>query len=224
MVVTTVEEPQTPPVVATVKRSHDGEPIAKQVRPATDGVWADARRPVRVAPLPTVEPPIRSTVRPLVTGPAAFGYRPPEIAPVLPPLKAPSQDQAAPKPKKTKKHKKKKAGLTQVQAHAPQYDVVNALANTPCGLTFGQLARGDAEAAQTTLRRLLGRAKPKRVLAAGDYEEAPKPPRKHRKVDGTIRGVEVPIVIDTGAIPNLMSEATMKRLGLALTRVGASSS
>ena len=235
------------PAVNAMKRAHDSEQIRKQLRPRPEGRVEDIRRLVNIVRMPPpiaprtqlstnptqtpevqhptiLEPPARQPAAPT----QRLGYQPPASLPpvkdllpsVIPADKTKKKQKSRRNASGKKKHTRRTHAVKEVQARAPPYDVVTALANTPSGLTFGQLARGDADTAKPKICSLLSSPRPRPLLATGPYEEPPALPRKHRKITGVLRGVEVPIVLDTGAIPNLMSEEMMQKLGLQLTRVG----
>ena len=107
-----------------------------------------------------------------------------------------------------------------MQARAPLYDIITALANTPCGLIFGQLARGNADTAKPRFRSLCSRTRARPILATGPYEKQPALLRKHRNITGVIRSMGVPIVLDAGVILSLMSEKMVQKLGLQLICAG----
>ena len=95
------------------------------------------------------------------------------------------------------------------------FNVIQAFAHAPTNLTFGQLLRGDAVHPRNQLRRVL--AKPRRQKMA--MAAAPtKIPRKHQLLPVTIYGHRARALLDTGAVPNLMSAQFAERLGVHVER------
>ena len=115
------------------------------------------------------------------------------------------------KEKKVKKKKKTKSGNLSVQHHVGVYDVISELAKASSGLTFGQLARGDAEDAKNKLRRILSPgAKGKRSVAAPVNEVS----RRLKIIRIAVGGAEADSLFDSGAIPKLVSSRLCRKLSL----------
>lgn len=51
----------------------------------------------------------------------------------------------------------KRAAVRQLQEYVSRYDVLAELSNASCGLTFGQLLRGEADEVKKVMRRLKGK-------------------------------------------------------------------
>lgn len=95
-------------------------------------------------------------------------------------------------------------------------------------ITFGQLARGGAKKAEANLSKLLSlgpaaRRKKKvsfdgRVVAAPvPAGDSPPASRRLKVVETKVRGTGTYALLDTGALPNMMTEKFPQRLGLAPT-------
>ena len=110
------------------------------------------------------------------------------------------------------RHKKnnvsKKAAL---QEHVGKYNVVSELANAPSGLTFGELVRGDAEGARREMKRLLSRKLGRSRGFAGHTDLFL---RRLRVIIVQVYGTDAQALLDSGAVPNIMSLYLMKRLSL----------
>jgi hypothetical protein len=91
-----------------------------------------------------------------------------------------------------------------------KYDVLNELAQAPAGLTFGQLVRGDAEHAQKTLKKLLA-ARSSSKVSTIDTDSVP---RKLRLVAAEVESKEVLALLDSGAVPDIMSSRLARLLQL----------
>ena len=117
--------------------------------------------------------------------------------------------------KKSKKSKRSKTGILSIEHHVGIYDVISELAKASCGLTFGQLARGDAEEAKKRLRRMLSpSAKKKRTVAAPVGEI----PRRLKIIRIAVSGTDAESLFDSGAIPNLLSSSLCQRLSLEVIK------
>ena len=117
--------------------------------------------------------------------------------------------------KKSKKNKRSKTGILSIEHHVGIYDVISELAKASCGLTFGQLARGDAEEAKKRLRRMLSpSAKKKRTVAAPVGEI----PRRLKIIRIAVSGTDAESLFDSGASPNLLSSSLCQRLSLEVIK------
>ena len=104
-----------------------------------------------------------------------------------------------------KKNVSKKAAL---QEHV---NVVSELANAPSGLTCGQRVRGDAEGARREIKRLLSRKLGRSRRFAGHTDVFP---RRLRVITVQVYGTDAQALLDSGAVPNIMSPYLMKRLSM----------
>lgn len=173
-----------PDLVAAAKRTADGEALPKQSR--SPGMDIDALLNPSAPPHP-----IQAQGRPNPKKKVTF--------------------QKAPKKAKRTDHKKV------IQQHVGAYDVISQLANAPSGLTFGQLMRGDSKEAEKELRRLFtplkARAAPRKASKANPAVN-PKGDRVLKVVPVQIYGTSTSALLDTGAVPNLISEELAKHLKL----------
>ena len=115
--------------------------------------------------------------------------------------------------KKDRKAKEKNTSKKVLQDHVGKYDVVGELANASTGLTFGQLLRGDAAEAAKEIRRLFSPLKNRRLSKA-----APALNVQNKRVlmvaPVRIFGREIRALLDTGAIPNIISADLARQLCL----------
>lgn len=138
------------------------------------------------------------------------------ISSLLATKKASSSGHVKPKKKRSKHTRSStKQGLSE---HSAKYDVVSELANASTNLTFGQLIRGDGEKAKSDIRRLLsGGAKLRRNVTAA--VSAPKiRPRRLKVVKIKVYGMDSEALMDSGAVPNLISERLCNILSLPFDR------
>lgn len=108
--------------------------------------------------------------------------------------------------KKKQKQKKYKQLLEQVRG----CDVLSELANASCGLTFGQLLRGDANAASSSPQRFLsrtGRAVNRAaVTRTGSH--------RLKIVAANVYGTDTQFICDSGSIQNVMSASLARSLSI----------
>ena len=110
------------------------------------------------------------------------------------------------------RRRKNKTKRACIQEHVGKYNVVAELANAPAGLTFGVLMRGDADEAKKESRCLLASSNTRKSVAAS----ASVTPRRLKVVAVRVFGTDVQAVLDTGAVPNLLSTSLAYDLGLTL--------
>ena len=118
---------------------------------------------------------------------------------------------------KAKKAKNKRATRREgISDYVGKYDVVSELANASTGLTFGQLIRGDGEKAKSEIRRLLTRGTRVRrnVAAAVPGSSLTVRPRRLKVVQIKTFGTDAEALLDSGAVPNLISEKLCKKLSV----------
>ena len=185
-------------VVAAVKRNAAGEALPKQVR--FDGM--------------AIENMLNPT--------------PPAVAPQVPRKEAvPPTVHARKSSRKAKAtaRKPKTADLRKIIAErVPVYDVMQELAAAPCNMSLGQLVRGDAKDAEKILRRFfapLRRRNPpvKKKDSAANAVMIGNNPKISRarclKVVGVqVFATDVTALLDTGAVPNLISAELVDHLNL----------
>lgn len=91
--------------------------------------------------------------------------------------------------------------ITDITTFVQWYNIFAELASAPCGLTFGQLLRGEVQEACTQLKKIL-RSSAKVNSFASPVTGAP---RRLKLVSISIIGNGKKVLFDSGAIPNLMS-------------------
>ena len=111
------------------------------------------------------------------------------------------------------KRKKSKSKKESIQEHVGKYNVITEFANAPAGLTFGQLTRGDAIEAVKMIRKLLGRGMA--TTATADLSSGPIPTRVLRKQNVRVYGTTCSALLDSGAVPNIMSLPLAELLSLS---------
>ena len=186
-----VEESDGEEIVMT-KRLATGEPVSKQVRFDEEGDQVLVNPPIQ----PTRLSPSINRRRPVLT--------PQNIA-------------AGSKRKKVTKTKdsKRKSILQALGKRVEQYDLLNNLAQAEAGITFGQIARGDVDNVRKDLQKILsGRFKNPSLNVAGEDEEEHVPPSRHQLVMLTVYSEPVYGLLDSGAIPDIMSSRLAEKLKL----------
>ena len=185
--VTFVTESTDKEVVAATKRNATGEALPKQARTAS-GV-----------PIPSLPNP--------PTSPASKHMdlsKSPQLV-----TRARRQ-----KPKGKRKIRARKAGIPD---HVGKYDVLTELSRAPSGLTFGQLIRGDAEEAKVEIRKVLSKTA-RAGKSAGNSVIAQVGSVHHRRlkvVPVKVYSSITQALLDSGAVPNLMSASLAGVLSLA---------
>ena len=119
---------------------------------------------------------------------------------------------AGPRRSYQKKKLKKTSKKTSLQEHVGKYNVISELANAPSGLTFGQLIRGDADVAKKEIGRLFTKQGGRRRVFAG---HADMKPRRLRLVTLKVYGTEGEALLDSGAVPNIISPKLVVKLCLS---------
>lgn len=99
---------------------------------------------------------------------------------------------------------------------ATDYSLVSALASAPTGLSFAQLLRGDAEQAKKDLDKLFSKNGLRvGVLAEGETKESGDKEESCLAVASIkLYGTETHALMDTGAVPNVVSSAIVEHLGI----------
>ena len=184
-------------VVATTKRTAEGEPLPKQPRGEGPQTMSEL---TRTTIQPTSRPPSVPTI----------GETQQKM------LRTYGVPKAAKKPKNKRKERKSKK--ESIQEHVGKYNVITEFANAPAGLTFGQLVRGDAIEAVKMIRKLLGRGMA--TTASADLSSGPIPTRVLRKVNVRVYGTTCSALLDSGAVPNIMSLPLAELLSLSPKDIG----
>ena len=139
---------------------------------------------------------------------------------------------------KSKKPKKKKGKNKRVDigTYVEQYNVISAIANADSGMKIGQLFRGDAEAAQKVLVKLLNPFNTT-ALAAAVTDSQPKEvdentqnfvapvtephARRLKMVDVMVHGNKFQALFDSGAVPNLIETNIVLQMRLGADKTEA---
>lgn len=140
------------------------------------------------------------------------------IPPLLNDSQVPLQMQIVPRAKaRTSEEKTKRKTKTRkpgIPEHVGKYKVLEEPARAPSGLTFGQLIRGDADDAKVEIRKALAKgARAGRSVIAQAEDGA-----QHRQLKVvTVRmyGTPTQALLDSGAVPNLMSACLADTLYLS---------
>ena len=102
-----------------------------------------------------------------------------------------------------------------------QYDLLSSLAQASSGITFGQIARGDVDSVRRDLQKIFsGKVRKSAVHVTKDEDgktDDPSPPNRHQLVSVTVYSEPVYALLDSGAIPNVMSMKFAKKLNLEVT-------
>ena len=190
---TTVEEEE----VMAMPRDTSGLPPNKRVRVDVEGdeVLVDNNQANNQRPLRR---------RPTFTTP---GWAPP------PRRSKPSKTKGGKKPGSSKK----KSVVQEMTKRVEQYDLVTSLAQASAGITFGQIARGDVDDVRKELQEVFSaKGKKKSVNAVGEHGNGFVPPNRHQVVRLTVHSEHVYALLDSGAIPNVMSLELARKLKLEL--------
>ena len=116
-----------------------------------------------------------------------------------------------PRVKPARQKKKNVSNKAALQEHVGKYKVVSELANPPSGLTFGHLVHGDAEGERKDMKRLPSRRLGRSRRFAWTYGCLP----VTSSCDYcSSYGPDGQALLDSGAVPNIMSPYLKKRLCL----------
>lgn len=126
------------------------------------------------------------------------------------PQKVSSQTTKAIKKKKNKKNSRR--SLKEIYSYGKKYDVIQDILDKPSGMTYGQILSGQAEEARKKLRKVFPTSGKGQVLATPAAAE----PERLKLIPVTISGVETQALLDSGAIPNLISVALVQELGITV--------
>jgi len=192
--VTVVEEAQsdldltilTDEPVATTKRRHDGEEVPKRQKSSSGLAIPNLLNPTELP-------------------------RPMEVE--VPKVERKKEKAKETKKKKSARTKKASGGLQGFTSIVKRYNVMEELSLAPCGLSFGQLLRGDAEDAKKMLKKLLRSDSKLRFMATS----IPTEPRRLKLVTATVRGMRIQALLDSGAVPNIISTRVTEQLDIDVT-------
>ena len=127
-----------------------------------------------------------------------------------------------PKKKKASGNKKKdtrqKSAMQVLGDRVERYDFLKSLACAPAGITFGQIANGDVDNVKKELQKIIAKkVKRTSVNVAGEGDRGPSPPNRHQVVELAVYSEAVYGLLDSGAIPNVMSDKLANKLRLELS-------
>ena len=141
--------------------------------------------------------------------PSILNPDPMMLEPVLTSLK--NVGKSVPTKKKTKTRRSKRITNKNEDVElVGKYHMLSDLARAPCNLTFGQLIRSDADEAQREIRRLFSSKIGRSILA-----QVVSLPRRLNVVSVRVYGIETQALLDSEAIPNLMSDRLADLLSLS---------
>ena len=127
-----------------------------------------------------------------------------EVAKASPPKKA--------KKITSRKSKQARSSVKDLASFVKKYNLLAEFSAAPCGITFGQLLRGDADEARLELRKLI-RSTPRNRLFASPVTTAPK---RLMLIPIKMQGEYIQALLDSGAVPNLMSTEIATDLSLKI--------
>eukprot|EP00172_Hildenbrandia_rubra_P002482 Plantae.Rhodophyta-Hildenbrandia_rubra.ctg3341.p1 GENE.Plantae.Rhodophyta-Hildenbrandia_rubra.ctg3341~~Plantae.Rhodophyta-Hildenbrandia_rubra.ctg3341.p1 ORF type:complete len:780 (+),score=121.43 Plantae.Rhodophyta-Hildenbrandia_rubra.ctg3341:795-3134(+) len=195
-----------PEGVYGIKRGRDGEPLPKQTDLGDTSTGAALLHPL--------------------------GYRPSglhNMPPIGPnPLSQPTgvSIPIAPTRRRRRRSNRGRRGgrnlAQELERRSDAYDVIQELSSMNINLTVGQLLRGDALRARSQLRSLFrgrraqGARRAVNTLQVNALQETldAGAPRKHQTAQAEIFGLKIHVLLDSGAIPNIMSKTLADRLNV----------
>ena len=117
------------------------------------------------------------------------------------------------KSKKKKASENKKKDIRQKSAMQVLGEIVErcyflkSLARAPAEITFGQIANGDVDNVKKELLKIIAKKVKRTSLnVAGEGDRGPSPPDLHQVVELAVYSEAVCGSLDSGAIPNVMSD------------------
>ena len=128
---------------------------------------------------------------------------------MAPPLENHAIRPVAARRKARKSRHKRSSNKTGIAEFVQRYHMLAELARALCGLTFGQLMRGDADDAKREIRRLFSSRVSRSVLA-----QVSRLPRRLKVVTIRVCGTVTQALLDSGVVPNLMSSRLAESISL----------
>ena len=99
-----------------------------------------------------------------------------------------------------------------------RYNFLKSLACAPAGITFGQIANEGVDNVKKELQRIFAKkVKRTSVNATGEGNRHPSKPNHHQVVKLAVFSEAVYGLLDSGAIPNVMSDKLTKKLRLEIS-------
>ena len=115
-------------------------------------------------------------------------------------------------PKKKKDTPNKSAMHVQVE-RLERYNSLQSLACAPVGIAFGQKANGDVDNVMSDLQKIItNKVKRTSVNVPGEGNRSPAIPNRHQVLELAVYSEAACILLDSGAIPNVMSDKLAKNL------------
>ena len=183
-----------------VKRDVTGQPIQKQVRFDNEGDEVLVEAP----------PNQREETRPARRRPVFL--HPHGVDQHVPVRIQPTKRKTV---AKKGKDSKKRTLAQELGKRVEQYDLLTSLAQAQSGITFGQIARGDVDNVRKDLSKAFSsKISKKGVNVAIRDRQDPGVPSRHMFVNLTVYSEQVYALLDTGAIPNVMSVKLADKLRL----------
>ena len=100
-----------------------------------------------------------------------------------------------------------------------RYGFLESLACAPAGIIFGQIANGDVDNVKKGLQNIMEkRVKRTSLNIAVEGDHGPSTPNSHQVVELVVYSEAVYGLLDSGAIPNVMSDKLANKLRLYLSR------
>ena len=127
-----------------------------------------------------------------------------------------------PKKKKVSGNRKKdtrqKSARQVLGERIERYDFLKSHACAPAGIAFGQIPNEDVDNVKKELQKIIAK-KVKRISVniAGEDDRGPSPPNRHQVVELAVYSEAVYGLLDSGAIPNVMSDKLGRKLRLELS-------
>ena len=113
---------------------------------------------------------------------------------------------------RSKKATKPRSTLDALGVRVEKFDLLKSLAQALAGLTFGHLARGDADGLKADLRKILaGRVRNTALPMSADSA-----PHRHQMVLVQEYSQPTYALLDSGALPNIMSKVMAETLNITL--------
>ena len=123
-----------------------------------------------------------------------------------------SPPRSGPKRSHQRKKAKKVTKKTSLQEYVRKYKVISELTNASSGLTFGKLVRGDADVAEKEIVRLFAKQRVRGRAFAGHADTRS---RRLRLVTVKVYGTEAQALLDSGAVPKIISLKLASKLCLS---------
>ncbi len=99
-----------------------------------------------------------------------------------------------------------------------RYDFLNSLARAPAGITFGEITYGDVDKLRKELQKIVAKKVTRSAVNVTSEDRQRKvPPNRHQVVWITVYSEPVYGILDTSAIPNVISDTLVEKLRLNLT-------